>query len=1425
MEDQNNLPPLTESSRITVAVVNADEDATKIAREQASNYVRENQHLRVENRYNPASWAKGIFRKVKFTLGEKYYKYNKAEEVESAQLARGQHFLDLDIVSGAVREVTGAREKSQAQLSATAERFALAHEGKVKLQSTEEEQSHSNSEINRQISDIITQFSRGDIDTAGFHNLSKDVVTAIKNDPAAADYIQEASFLGTNIYEVALKVKSSYEQGLLGLDNLDQKIDLQLGKASMAANTEVDYSAIEKLMNLTKSGRYRGWALNPLVVGVAAEVGFIGLKSLVGMGARAGSGVPIVGSLVGGVFAGARRWTDLKSDRQMHEREATYGSAWRDPKRTKLEDYRINRGESGGRVSAKGLKADLQRLGGQDLSIESNRRDLMRKIAEVNARLGYGDINKVDLLSFSDRYSTEVEKKDLVVDQYLAKHKIEQSLVAQGLSRDDINRELEEIINFEADFNSQFDRTEEEQTKRFNRYRLGQALKAGAVGGILGAAGGLVGQEFAVQIGRNVLHANIGNTFLENALEAVQGKRPVNPFEWNGVGTASLDRLKELYQHPGNLQLSSDLTLRTNVDGTATLIDGSGRLVDTPQLRISADGHVGVAGDPDSLPKGVRDLFQKNGWLDNGSTKNSELSLREGMRVLAQTGRHETFTHGNLIIDVDPSRGSVSMLDYATGSQIHGDLLTDGNISFDPDLDANKGVDFRVFETRWQNEGWGLEKVEVQSPPKEVVTPQPDKEETVRILDHFREQGLVEQARRGLWHDNDTFPHFPDGTPAPPDATGNILGVEGKEVQFYHSVKNIPELGQTIQLDFSKMVSRLIPGTMRGVNWDMSIDPIHGRVHPQIINLPNGVRGFLDFELLVTPDPESDNLREVVRLGMDQFPELRNGLANIKPDSELAKIFFNLDDEGRPIYNKWGNFQKARFIEVAAIIRDSQGNLLERDILSTSVGPGVEDMTHKVPQPPIITSEEQPPHTGYKLTPPNGVDFTPAMQEIPPIPFVPEWRRPLGPLIPRGYPESVFPAGERLIDRIGRFEPDSKQRIPLATEAERRRCLEEARDAFNNADRVYFIAGGGQTEGTAGALGDAVVSTGYIEAVSEALSQAGKDTPVTIVIPQQYKTLYQGLTGPNVEIVTFNPGFSGFHTAESLIKRNSNRRPLILDFETYHTSTDGPSIQSHDESGKQVTALNNMLRFGIERYDWKTDGERRFGHYIEDLFLLNKDSLSPDQARMLVYLPENMPGLYKNHSIPPRDISKSEYYQQLLTDKKIDDSKPQIAVVLEGSETHKRYGLDNWAKVIDIMSQKYPGYQFNLIFDPREKINHDQYTPSQIENALSNAGVRDKCNIISGSLLDIAVLLDHQDLVLSNDTGLGHIAAALENGPEVVTIFSPNGAPPDMWTMSPTQHEVYIGTEDGDRDQHEERLKKINRINPQQVADVALNLI
>ena len=226
-------------------------------------------------------------------------------------------------------------------------------------------------------------------------------------------------------------------------------------------------------------------------------------------------------------------------------------------------------------------------------------------------------------------------------------------------------------------------------------------------------------------------------------------------------------------------------------------------------------------------------------------------------------------------------------------------------------------------------------------------------------------------------------------------------------------------------------------------------------------------------------------------------------------------------------------------------------------------------------------------------------------------------------------------------------------------------------------------------------------------------------------------------------------------------------------------------------NGKSITTVNDLFAPAIQLYNNETDGERRYTHFIEEILGLSPDIISPVESRFKVSPPVNNDQVYRNVS--------ARYG--------IDRSKEQVGIVVEASMDEKRYAMDHWLEVIQKLAVEKPSAEYSIIYN--ENSGNPNFSKASINALLSSLpnNIRRKVHLVSGTMSEITSVISHQSLLLSNDTGLAHLGANLENGPKVVSLHVPRFSP-NLWVSnSSKQKGVVSNTND------------INSIDPSTIVD------
>lgn len=1218
--------------------------------------------------------------------------------------------------------------------------------------------------------------------------------------------------------------------------------------------------------------------LNPVVVAAASSLGVNGALRAAGWTARAAD-IPslLTGVGFGAVITGARRGVESGRDNQTHRAERTLGEQIEarqhsnNPlgrfierlsggyRREDLEKFRYDAARAADLINGGGnelignkdnpsVRRSVAELRSLDLANPANREAVASRIAEIQTRLTRGQRERRDLIEYTRREIVNQEKNQL----YQVRDQLRQSLENSGISTTEVN----DLINrLNVQWNDAIDRDVRDKNQAFAFYRARQVAGAAAFGGAIGLGTGLAARgivEGAKGIASTTdidekLGSAVGGAFnkLGTTIRESTGKLRSNlPNEqvrsgdntivagWFGDETApqpegqvipgvNKETFAQLFDKPGTMDLGE---YRLAVDGdnsrildgvarNASILDSAGNPINAPPLKLTSDGELIFGGSVEKLPEPLREfLTQQGGKFEvmNGA----QFNIEDKVKHLVETGQREIFAYGNSTVSVDGSTGTVSMLHYPTNTNVYGIINPDGTFLFDPKNPANANVDWATFEQNMGKEAWGISKesvvtIESPLPPQPVEKP---------ILDYFEEKGMVERGGDRVWHQNETPIR---------DLQGNllerydrsltkVLGVDGKEMQNYHNIVTTPDGHKQIQVDFSQMRSVLIDN-MRGVNVvDQTIDPIYGQVADKIVQMPDGTRQYISFDIAVTPNEAANEAGKVISFNAANHPEIRTGHLYLDLESPEAKALFQVDEHGNPIYNQWGNFQKAYFMEVSQTTRDEAGNVIGRNILSTTAGPGTDNITVNPPPPP-----PPPPYEALVLDPPAAVKYIPKPGDlisptpidffVPPIPMAP--RHPLERLIiipnpdrPGSYigitiPPEVEGRPSRLADFIRRKAPgtDRKRGEGYSSEGittvepgsweEGEKILKEIRETFDKSEHIYITL--------SGAIGDAVITSSYIEGLRR-LSESMGGKKITLIVPPNIRELYQPLAeNTGYELVVVNRG-EEMDKAVQMIQDQGESNSIIFGFDQFR---DKPEVESLN-NGNLI--IHDLFTHSVGLYDRiRTTSEDRFSKFFSDLMSAPEGTRYEAPFRL---------------DLPP---NKDEIYAEFIRKYGIDTSKKQLAILIESSAIEKRYSIRQWREVINQIKAADPDIEINIIFNPQSKGGH--YSDREVNSVF---GGLTGTHLIEGRLSELAVLMSQQDMVLGNDTGLTHISAMVENGPQrVLSIHHPDHQP-NIW-LTTTRHEGIISDSytNSSKLPDSEGDKDINDIPPSEIANRALSVL
>ncbi len=361
---------------------------------------------------------------------------------------------------------------------------------------------------------------------------------------------------------------------------------------------------------------------------------------------------------------------------------------------------------------------------------------------------------------------------------------------------------------------------------------------------------------------------------------------------------------------------------------------------------------------------------------------------------------------------------------------------------------------------------------------------------------------------------------------------------------------------------------------------------------------------------------------------------------------------------------------------------------------------------------------------------------------------------------------------------------------------------EEILDTFKNADQLYFVV--------PEKIGDCVMGMGFVQSVLELEAKMGLGKKQkTILAPLAVHTILKPtLDRLGINLLPTHPG-SGTNKAEYFARDVREEKAVVFDLD----SNGGGDPEGLYFGPGQLT-IKNMLPSILERHTVKDAGIERQRKYIADLFGVDEQLLDPLQCQPRIDLPHD----------------SKEAVTQLIEKYHIDTTKPQIAILVETSEPGRQYDIAKWCETARLLTTYYPEAEFNILYDGKKRPDDETFIDrASMEDSFKTALPSNNIRMVAEPILDVVSLMETQNVVLANDTGLSHLIATAASAPmpNVVTLFAAPHADPDCWVTSPRMKPLIPpkGTTEnkaGGIYCTDPTQKWINQIDPSEVAGQAL---
>ncbi len=635
------------------------------------------------------AWA----RKAKIRVAEDYYLQKWRAEYMDQMIEANNSFLEFDLATGAAseanRNIAYEREAGFAKISTL--NSGEIHEGQAIVSAT--------GELKDKIMDsIIYPVVYGQMDESQLQKAMTQFVEDNKEDSIIAEFFGpnnkhnlKAEYFATDVFEMAMQLKNDYQAHGYALDRLSDLASyvqrnavINFGKTTWAHETEVDFNAADRFVAWAREKEWRGRILNPATIGALTTIGLYAGRNVLGRAATvAGGAVPVVGGLLaGGAFAALRRNHDLKVDYATERIDESYNLAPEGaaPRREelaprdmasvaallgrKLDGSEDDRNEIAG--DGRGLRVLLtEPLTGDAPTVEENRLAVVRRIAEINARIDLSKELDLDMIKSGGKYIKEQGLNGLT--QAVVEARLQ--LKAAGMDEEEMNAAEK---RFTGSWKSYLIKSRDQQEKDFNNYNLKESGKAGVVailaGGIVGGAG------------------KAGLTVVSRATGI-----DLSPGNFLHRGKDMTGDLRNAVHHGGNVN-AGDYHIQMgnpqiNPDHTAFITDNKGVVIADRGITVGENGHITFLNGDDTRNADAISRLQQRGFGVNNmyDTRNTIVHAGTGVnmehigpneiKIPAGTKLVNNNGHYNLVAAADNRVLASNITLDQNGAHYNGDLI------------------------------------------------------------------------------------------------------------------------------------------------------------------------------------------------------------------------------------------------------------------------------------------------------------------------------------------------------------------------------------------------------------------------------------------------------------------------------------------------------------------------------------------------------------------------------------------------------------------------------------------------------------------------------------------------------------------------------------------------------------------------------
>ncbi len=459
-----------------------------------------------------AGWFKKTLTRIwKHNLFQEYYRQKEIAK------AKGEILGSKNLYKGEEGD-TGAAHKEA--MGAIVDRFTSKYEEDVLRKEEKESKKKADTFVEGQVKNLIKEY-------AANPHMSKEAFEEAKNRILHIDTSKE--MYADNLGKIAEEIRDAVAHGEK-LNELDFDLNLTLGEARESLQTEKQRHTFDKVMNVAGKTAVGQALVNVGAMGLIAGAYSVGKYLGTSVGKKAAKWFGFgAGALAAGGIEAAKEAARIKRDRYQHIRESAKGMKFTEEDMKRRQEMNKNLYEMrSARDISNQMEADIARIESGRLS-ETDLQNVVKNLADLEARIRIGDQRKIDLVSFSSFSRVERERTDLDLARARLKVALNrgiQNKTIQYTQSAEFKDYLASAINVNERDLLGGEKGVEAKDKIFNKLKRKSIAKAFVKGTLISAGVGIALQEVT-----SVLHADTDNALsgmLKHARDNWTGHGAVN---------------------------------------------------------------------------------------------------------------------------------------------------------------------------------------------------------------------------------------------------------------------------------------------------------------------------------------------------------------------------------------------------------------------------------------------------------------------------------------------------------------------------------------------------------------------------------------------------------------------------------------------------------------------------------------------------------------------------------------------------------------------------------------------------------------------------------------------------------------------------------------------------------------------------------